>query len=112
MKISKILKGVISAVLCTGILLSLSACGGKGNNQDSGKLKIVTTVFPSYDFARQVAGDKAEIKMLLPVGTETHHYEPTPSDIIAIRECDIFIYIGGTNEQILLDVVDNLEEHK
>lgn len=112
MKISKILKGVISALLCTGILLSLSACGGKENNQDSGKLKIVTTVFPSYDFARQVAGDKADIKMLLPVGTETHHYEPTPSDIIAIRECDIFIYIGGTNEQWAEKLIADTDKEK
>ena len=112
MKISKILKGVISALLCTGVLLSLSACGGKGNNQDSGKLKIVTTVFPSYDFARQVAGDKAEIKMLLPVGTETHHYEPTPSDVIAVKNCDIFIYIGGTNEQWAEKLIADTDKEK
>ncbi len=112
MKISKILKGVISAVLCTGILLSLSACGGKENNQDSGKLKIVTTVFPSYDFARQVAGDKADIKMLLPVGTETHHYEPTPSDVIAVKNCDIFIYIGGTNEQWAEKLIADTDKEK
>ena len=112
MKISKILKGVISALLCTGILLSLSACGGKENNQDSGKLKIVTTVFPSYDFARQIAGDKAEIKMLLPVGTETHHYDPTPSDMIAVKDCDVFIYIGGSNESWAEKLLSDTDREK
>ncbi len=112
MKIARIFKRILAAALCMGVIFSLSACTEKKGKEDSGKLKIVTTVFPSYDFARQVAGDKAEIRMLLPVGTETHHYEPTPSDIIAIKDCDIFIYIGGTNEQWAEKLISDTDKEK
>lgn len=75
----------------------LSGCTS-GKINDSGKLKIVTTCFPPYDFARAVAGDSAEITMLLSTGAEAHSYEPTPLDIAAIQNCDVFICIGGEDE--------------
>ena len=114
MKIKNILKKVVAVALTIGAVFTLTACGNdkESGKADDGKLMIVTTVFPSYDFARQIAGDKAEIKMLLPVGAETHHYEPTPSDIIAIRECDIFIYIGGTNEQWAEKLIADTDKQK
>lgn len=61
-------------------------------------LHIVTTNFPCYDFARQVCGDGAEVTMLLKPGTEAHAYDPTPADIVAIGECDLFVYIGGESD--------------
>lgn len=75
----------------------LSGCKSENIN-DSGKLKIVTTCFPPYDFARAVAGDSADITMLLSTGAEAHSYEPTPLDIAAIQNCDVFICIGGEDE--------------
>ena len=78
--------------------------------QDNGKINIVTTVFASFDFARQVAGDNANITLLIKPGSESHSYEPTPKDIIAIEECDIFIYTGGENDtwlDYILNTVDN-----
>jgi len=64
------------------------------NENSNEKIKIVTTLFPQYDFARQIAGDKAEVALLLPPGAESHSFEPTPSDIITINKADIFIYTG------------------
>ncbi|MCR5763011.1 MAG: metal ABC transporter substrate-binding protein [Treponema sp.] len=62
------------------------------------KLSIVATMFPQYDFARAVAGDKAEITMLLKPGAESHTYEPTPKDMKKIQNADLFIYTGGEND--------------
>lgn len=62
------------------------------------ELKIVTTSFPCYDFARQVAGENAQVTMLIRPGTEVHSYEPTPADILTIGDADLFVYIGGESD--------------
>ena len=62
------------------------------------ELQIVTTSFPCYDFARQVAGENAQVTMLIRPGTEVHAYEPTPADILTIGGADLFIYIGGESD--------------
>lgn len=59
------------------------------------KLSVVTTIFPPYDFVRQIAGDTVDLAMLLPLGSESHSFEPSPQDIIKIQNCDLFIYVGG-----------------
>ncbi|MDR3112040.1 MAG: metal ABC transporter substrate-binding protein [Elusimicrobiota bacterium] len=69
------------------------------------KLKIVTTIFPQYDFIREIAKDKVELSMLLHPGTQAHSFEPTPSDIIKIKNCDIFVYVGGENEDWVKDKI-------
>ena len=76
------------------------------------KVKVVTTIFPQYDFVRQIAGDKAELQMLLKPGEESHSYEPTPKDIIAIQNCDLFIYVGGENDEWVEDILDSLDTGK
>lgn len=58
----------------------------------SGKLRVVATIFPVYEFARAVAGDKAHVTMLLPPGMEPHSFEPRPDDIVRVSRADIFIY--------------------
>ena len=84
--------------LLLAVILSVPAlCACKGS--DSEKLKIVATIFPYYDIARSVAGDKAEVSMLVPAGSETHEYEPTPQDIVDINKADIFIYNGGESDE-------------
>lgn len=65
------------------IMMSLILVGCSGESKttstsDTDQLQIVTTLFPQYDFARQIAGDKAEVTLLLPPGMESHSYEPTP----------------------------------
>lgn len=97
----KLKRKLLAVITAAATVLSLCACSSESgySSSDSGKLKIISTVFPPYDLARQIAGDDAEISILLPPGSEIHNYEPSAKDMIAIRNCDIFLYIGGENEQ-------------
>lgn len=97
----KLKRKLLAVITAAATIFSLCACSSESSysNSDSGKLKIISTVFPPYDLARQIAGDNAEISILLPPGSEIHNYEPSAKDMIAIRNCDIFLYIGGENEQ-------------
>lgn len=97
----KLKRKLLAVITAAATVFSLCACSSESgySNSDSGKLKIISTVFPPYDLARQIAGDNAEISILLPPGSEIHNYEPSAKDMIAIRNCDIFLYIGGENEQ-------------
>ncbi len=104
--------------------LLLTACGYEQQPvSDSSKLQIVCTSFPAYDFAREIAGDRAELTLLIKPGAEVHSYEPTPKDIIKIQECDLFICNGGESEEwveslispelnviYMMDCVDTVEE--
>ena len=63
-----------------------------------GRLNVVATNFPCYDFARQVLGDRGDVALLIKPGVEVHAYEPTPADIIAIGQADLFVYIGGESD--------------
>nr|MBP6491946.1 zinc ABC transporter substrate-binding protein [Clostridia bacterium] len=82
----------------------------KNGDQKSNQIIIVATLFPQYDFARQIAGDKAEVTLLLPPGVESHSYEPTPSDIIRINESDLFIYTGKNMEAWSQKIIDGMVE--
>ncbi len=62
------------------------------------KPDVITTLFPTYDFARQIGRDKIDLTLLLPPGVEPHAYEPKPQDIVKISKADIFIYTGKTME--------------
>ncbi|MCL2096814.1 MAG: zinc ABC transporter substrate-binding protein [Oscillospiraceae bacterium] len=66
--------------------------------EDGGRLKITATLFPQYDFAKIIAGDKAAVSLILPPGIESHGFDPKPSDILAINNSDIFIYTGKDME--------------
>ena len=100
------------AFLCMilALLLLLSACGQsveEDTNPD--QLTVVATVFPAYDFARAVGGDLADVQLLLPPGTESHSYEPTPADILAVQECDLFIYLGGESDTWVETILESVE---
>ncbi len=95
---------LLAAVLVLTVI-SLCACTDDSAAKTDGKLSIITTVFPPYDFARQITGDKADITMLLKPGMESHSYDPTPQDIIKIQECDLFIYGGGESDEWVEDIL-------
>lgn len=78
----------------------------------SAKIKIITTLFPLYDFAKNIGGDKVEVSLLLPPGVEAHAYEPKPSDIARISEADIFIYTGKFMEPWVDDIIKSLDNKK
>ena len=84
--------------------------GQNGSGQEDGKISVVTTIFPPYDFVREIAGDAVDLKMLLKPGEETHSYEPTPQDIIAIQNCDVFIYTGGENDVWVEDILSSMPD--
>ncbi|MEK6645845.1 MAG: zinc ABC transporter substrate-binding protein [Candidatus Firestonebacteria bacterium] len=100
----KILFGVgVIAIIILGIIkVSNIAQKPKGNSQ---KIRIVTTIFPLYDFAKNIGQDKVEVLLLLPPGVEPHSFEPKPSDIAKISEADIFIYTGKFMEPWAQDII-------
>ncbi len=72
------------------------------------KLKVVTTLFPYYDFLRQIAGDRIELEMVVPAGMDSHSFEPTPADILTIQGADLLVCNGGAMEQWLDRVLASL----
>ncbi len=102
------MKKHISLFLCLALLLgTLTACGAAsaaagGTKSDAGKLSVVTTIFPEYDWVREIMGDRAdnaEITLLLDNGTDLHSYQPSVDDIVKISGCDLFIYVGGESDE-------------
>ena len=93
----------------------LTGCGTEQpSEQDDGRIRIVTTIFPQYDFARAIAGDdtKADITMLLSPGEEIHSYEPTPMDIKKIQNSNLFIYVGGENDVWVERILENMGDKR
>lgn len=86
----------------------LSACGGGAQPADSGRLKIVTTIFPEYDWVMNILGDKAadaEVTMLLDSGVDLHSYQPTVDDVLKISGCDLFLCVGGESDKWVDDAL-------
>lgn len=75
-------------------ILLVTGCQAKDVTPEKEKITVMTSLFPQYDFARQVGGDLVEVTLLLPPGVEAHAYEPTPKEIVAIQESDLFLYTG------------------
>lgn len=107
----KKLKRIFAVFFC--LLLAAGILGGCGKAASSSApapsalqsgnkpLKIVTTIFPEYDWVREILGDKAdhaEVTMLLGNGVDLHSYQPTADDIIKISDCDLFLYVGGESD--------------
>lgn len=82
---------------------------GNESLKEDRPLHVVTTIFPQYDFVRQIGGDEVSLQMLLKPGEETHSYEPNPQDILAIQKADLFIYVGGENDAWVEDILDSPE---
>lgn len=89
---------------------SLCSCARESAAVDEGsdKLQIAATLFPAYDFARVIAGEYAEVTLLVPPGAEMHSYEPTPQDILLLERCSLLVANGGENEAWLDAVTDSL----
>ena len=107
---------IVSVMLATVMVTGLVACGKNSTKSEDGKLRIVTTIFPEYDWAREVVGlgensvdksaaDKVDITMLLDSGTDLHSYQPTAEDITKISTCDVFVYVGGESDKWVDDAL-------
>lgn len=89
------------------VAASIPACGKSEKKADK-KLKIVTTIFPEYDWVMSILGDEkndADVTMLLDNGVDLHSYQPTADDIVKITSCDMFIYVGGESDEWVDDVL-------
>ncbi len=89
------------AIIMILLLGIVSGCGKRHDDND-GKLHIVATIFPEYDWVMNVLGDKAndaDVTMLLSNGVDLHSFQPTADDIIRISKCDVFLYVGGESDE-------------
>ncbi|MCR5153300.1 MAG: metal ABC transporter substrate-binding protein [Lachnospiraceae bacterium] len=93
----KLACAVLSAALIIG---NMVACSGSGNASDGDKISVVTTIFPEYDYVREIAkgADNIDVTMLLDNGVDLHSFQPTVDDIAKISVCDVFIYVGGESD--------------
>ncbi|HEM3203892.1 TPA: zinc ABC transporter substrate-binding protein AdcA [Streptococcus suis 8830] len=101
----------VGLLLLSVSALLLGACGNSTASED-GKLNIVTTFYPVYEFTKQVAGDEANVDLLVKAGTEVHGYEPSAKDIARIQEADAFIYENENMETWVHDVEKSLDTTK
>jgi len=107
MKKLRLRRRILSLVFALTLMLScLTACGSKTTDAQPSasdkKLQIVTTIFPEYDWVKQILGDQAdqaEVTMLLDNGVDLHSYQPTTEDMLKISNCDVFIYVGGESDK-------------
>ena len=114
------MKKIFTIFLALTMVVGLLAGCGKKNNaetgeSDSNKLSVVTTIFPEYDWVREILGGKAEstdLTMLLDNGVDLHSYQPTADDIVKISDCDLFIYVGGESDEWVKNVLKNAVNKK
>lgn len=108
--LSAAVMGAATVFGLTGCAQNADAAQNKAAADDTEKPVIICTLFPQYDFARQIYGDEAEVKMLLSPGQESHMYDPTPKDMMAIADADMFIYTGDEMEPWAAEIVESLED--
>ena len=105
----KNIKRMIALCLSVLIISALfAACGGAvQDNESHADIKVVCTIFPIYDWVREVAQDDVDINidMLLDNGVDLHSYQPSAKDILDISDCDIFVYVGGESDKWVDDVI-------
>ena len=97
--------------------LGISACRKENSNQETkiqkeSNIKVVTTIFPEYDWVRQIAGkeaDQMDITMLLDNGVDLHSYQPTAEDIMKVSDCDLFVYVGGESDSWVDDALKQVK---
>lgn len=107
----KIFLVVISVLMSIGLLSGCDIKSDVGTKNEK-PLRIVTTIFPEYDWVREVLGDKfqdADVTMLIDNGVDLHSYQPTADDIIKISNCDLFIYVGGESDEWVEDVLEDAD---
>lgn len=90
-------------------VMILSGCAGKNKDTDSGKLNVMASFYPVYDFAVKIGGDRANVTNMVPAGTEPHDWEPDTRDIAMLEKADVFVYSGAGLEHWVEDVLKSLD---
>ena len=111
------MKKILLSMMIVVILSGAAACRKNSSaviRDADGRLNVTTTIFAPYDFVRQIAGDRVNLSMLLPPGSESHSFEPSPRDIITIQNSGLFIRVGGESENWIERILksmntDNME---
>lgn len=105
------MKKILALLLALWIPAAVfSGCAPQDDSAASNKLNIVTTIFPAYDWVREILGDetdRAEITTLLDSGVDLHSHQPTVDDIVKISDCDLFLYVGGESDGWVEDALKN-----
>ncbi len=97
---------ILAVLLVLALLAGLGAgCAPAPAPAADGRLQVVTTIFPVYDWVRNLAGDRAEVTMLLDSGVDLHSYQPTVQDMLTVGTCDVFIYVGGVSDGWVADAL-------
>lgn len=105
MKKNRILVMVLAVAICMGLFCG---CGNNSTNSANKKYSVVCTIFPEYDWVREIVGDKAddfELTLLLDNGVDLHNYQPTAADMAKLSTCDLFIYVGGESDEWVEDAL-------
>lgn len=105
----KTIKLIVMAVVS---LVILAACGTTKENKSNGKLNVVTTFYPMYDFTQNIVGDNGDVSVLLTGETEPHDYEPSAKDIAKIQDADVFVYNSKEMETWVEAVLDSIDREK
>ena len=102
---------VFIALLCAAlffILLVLALISQRNLTETSAELQVVTTLFPLYDFSKNIGHDHINVSLLLPPGVEPHSFEPKPSDVVAVNKADVFVYTGKFMEVWAQDILNGV----
>ena len=112
-KLKKLVVALVSFIVLLIIMITTVLVFSKDTEKiDSDKLYIVATLFPQYDFAKQIVGDKGEVKLLVEGGIETHNYEPTAKDMIKILDnADMFVYLGTELEPWTKNIIATIQDN-
>lgn len=97
----------IIAILLAAVLLTAAFAGCSGKKPEDGKLKIITTIYPVYEWVRRVTEgtQNTDVSLLLNKGVDMHSFQPTTKDIVNISSCDVFVYVGGESDEWVGDVL-------
>lgn len=108
------MKRLTKMILGLTLVSLLVACGKETTEEkkEADKLHIVTSFYPMYDFAKKVAGDKADVTVLTEAGVEPHDYEPSAKDLAKIQNADVFIYNSNEMETWVRDVLASIDTKK
>lgn len=124
-KLNRVITTIMVAAIATAALAGCAQNGKTSTSQqseqipstekvqaDSNKLNVVATIFPEYDFLRQIAGDHINLTMLMTPGAESHSFEPTPQDMKEVIASDLFVYVGGDSDAWVESILDSVDTDK
>lgn len=104
-------KRILALLLAAAVALPLCACAPAGEEAEDGRLQVVCSLFPYYDFVREIGGAYVSPGLLVAAGREAHSFEPTPMDVIRVSRADVFVYNGGEGEQWVDEILSSAGEN-